>query len=60
MKTYDDVQYASIQRSYAYLRKKDYKTQVDRENQQDLVLTLLMLAMVALSIVGLIAAIIGA
>jgi hypothetical protein len=59
MQTYDDVQFASIQRSHAYLRKKEYKARVDRENQQDLVLTLALIAMVALSVVGLVASAVG-
>jgi len=56
MQTYDAVQFASIQRSHAYLRKKEYKARVDRDNRHDLILTLLMLAMVALSVAGLFAA----
>ena len=56
MQTYDAVQFASIQRSHTYLRKKEYKARVDRENRHDLILTLLMLAMVALSVAGLFAA----
>ncbi len=60
MQTYDNVQFDSILRSHAYLRKKEYKARVDRENRHDLVLTLLLLAMVALSVVGLVAAAVGA
>ena len=60
MQTYDDVQFASIQRSHAYLRKKEHNAWVDRENRQDLVLTLLLVTMVALSVVGLVAAAVGA
>ena len=56
MQSYDAVQIASIQRSHDYLRKKEYKARVDRENQLDLALTLLLLAMVALSVAGLVAA----
>ena len=56
MQSYDAVQFASIQRSHAYLRKKEYKARVDRDNRHDLILTLLMLAMVALSVAGLVAA----
>jgi hypothetical protein len=59
MQTYDDVQFASIQRSHAYLRKKEYKARVDRENQQDLVLTLALVTLVILSVVGLVAAVLG-
>jgi hypothetical protein len=59
MKTYDDVQFASIQRSHAYLRKKEHNTWVDKENRQDLILTLLLVAMVALSVVGLVAVMLG-
>ena len=55
MQNYDAVQFASIQRSHAYLRKKEYKARVDRENRHDLILTLLMLAMGALSVAGLVA-----
>ena len=55
MQTYDAVQFASIQRSHAYLRKKEYKARVDRDNRHDLILTLLMLAMGALSVAGLVA-----
>jgi hypothetical protein len=60
MQTYDSVQFDSIQRSHAYLRKKEYKARVDRENRHDLVLTLLLLTMVALSVAGLVAAAVGA
>lgn len=56
MQSYDAVQFASIQRSHAYLRKKEYKARVDRDNRHDLILTLLILAMVALSVAGLVAA----
>ena len=59
MQNYDAVQFASIQRSHAYLRKKEYKARVDRENRHDLILTLLMLAMGALSVAGLVAAALG-
>ena len=59
MQSYDAVQIASIQRSHDYLRKKEYKARVDRENRHDLALTLLMLAMVALSVIGLVAAALG-
>ena len=59
MQTYDAVQFASIQRSHAYLRKKEYKARVDRDNRHDLALTLLLLAMVALSVAGLVAAVTG-
>ena len=55
MQTYDAIQLASINRSHAYLRRKEYKAQVDRENRQDLVATLALLAMTALSVVGLVA-----
>lgn len=56
MQSYDATQFASIQRSHAYLRKKEYKARVDRDNRHDLILTLLMLAMAALSVAGLFAA----
>ena len=59
MQSYDAVQIASIQRSHDYLRKKEYKARVDRDNRHDLILTLLMLAMVALSVAGLVAAALG-
>jgi hypothetical protein len=59
MQTYDAIQLASINRSHAYLRKKEYKAQVDRENRSDLVATLALLAMTALSVVGLVAAVLG-
>ena len=59
MKTYDDVQFASIQRSHAYLRKKEHNAWVDKENRQDIILTLLLVSMVALSVVGLVAVMLG-
>jgi len=59
MKSYDAVQFASIQRSHAYLRKKEYKARVDRDNRHDLILTLLGLAMIALSVIGLIASVLN-
>jgi hypothetical protein len=59
MQSYDAVQFASIQRSHAYLRKKEYKARVDRDNRHDLILTLLVLAMVALSVIGLIASVLN-
>jgi hypothetical protein len=59
MQSYDAVQFASIQRSHAYLRKKEYKVRVDRDNRHDLILTLLVLAMVALSVIGLIASVLN-
>jgi hypothetical protein len=55
MQTYDAIQLASITRSHAYLRRKERNAMIDRENRQDLVLTLALLAMVALSVVGLVA-----
>jgi len=59
MQSYDAVQLASIQRSHAYLRKKEYKARVDRDNRHDLVLTLLVLAMIALSVIGLVASVLN-
>jgi hypothetical protein len=59
MQNYDAVQFASIQRSHAYLRKKEYKARVDRENRHDLILILLGLAMIALSVIGLVASVLN-
>ena len=59
MQTYDAVQRASIQRSETYLRKKERNALIDKWNRQDLVLTLLMVAMTALSVVGLVASALG-
>jgi hypothetical protein len=59
MQTYDAIQRASIQRSETYLRKKERNALIDKWNRQDLVLTLLMVAMTALSVVGLVASALG-
>jgi hypothetical protein len=59
MQTYDAVQRASIMRSETYLRKKERNALMDKWNRQDLVLTLLMVAMTALSAVGLVASVLG-
>ena len=59
MQTYDAIQLASINRSHAYLRKKDHNAWVARENRQDLILTILLVAIVALSVVGLVAVMLG-
>ena len=59
MQTYDAIQRASIQRSETYLRKKERNALMDKWNRQDLVLTLLMVAMTALSAVGLVASVLG-
>jgi hypothetical protein len=58
---YDDIaiQIASINRSQAYLRRKERDAAVQSENRSDLVATLALLAMVALSVVGLVAAVLG-
>jgi hypothetical protein len=59
MQTYDAIQRASIMRSETYLRKKERNALMDKWNRQDLVLTLLMVAMTALSAVGLVASVLG-
>jgi hypothetical protein len=59
MQTYDAVQRASIQRSETYLRKKERNALINSGNRQDLVLTLLVVAMIAVSAVGLVASVLG-
>ena len=59
MQTYDAIQLASINRSHSYLRRKERDTMVQRENRSDLVATIALLAMTALSVVGLVAAVLG-
>jgi hypothetical protein len=59
MQTYDNVQAASIQRSRDYLRYKEYKALADFENRRDLVMSLSLLALFAVSVAGLVAFALG-
>jgi hypothetical protein len=59
MKTVDNIQAASIQRSRDYLRYKEYEALADFENRRDLVLSLSLLALFAVSVLGLAAVILG-
>jgi hypothetical protein len=59
MQTYDSVQAASIQRSRDYLRYKEHEALEDFENRRELVNSLSMIALFAVSVAGLVAFALG-